>query len=311
VIAMAAWRLYLTDQPVRRLDLLTGKPAVLAAWTGARRVSFFDVKNGARLGERVYDALLPAEREGETWQEFLRPFKAPNDSALPLLQLDGATLYNSADGQMQVIHDENGDLFLVSAGKAVRLHKEAEATFDVVAFDRTSGLIAVLDRAGRLHLYEQHTRLAIVETGLAGADEWRPALAVAQGGASIIASNGETVVITDGSGRLRQRLDLHYRRSALASSPDGQKLALADAEVGVIRVYDTSSLTATHQRFAADLLADARRVQLIGGTVSLSSSVHSLAINNRGTLAFAISGVICVTSVSRMGVLPRVSPKSR
>lgn len=301
---MAAWRLYLTDQTVRRLDILAGKPSVLAAWSGPRRVSFFDLKNGARLGERVYDASIPAEREGEVWNAFTRALHAPNNSPLPMLRLSGATVYISADGRTQLIHDESGDLFLTTDGATVRLHKEAQTSFDAVAFERASRLIAALDSEGRLHIYDQHTRLAIVDLALAAGDEWRPALAVAQGGASIFATNGETVVMTDGVGRERRRLELHYRLSALACSPDGQKLALGDAEVGVIRVYDSVNLSPTHQRFAADLLADARRVQLIGGSASFSSTVNALAVNNRGTLAFAIAGMVCVTSLSRMGVLP-------
>ena len=90
----------------------------------------------------------------------------------------------------------------------------------------------------------------------------------------------------------------------IACSPDGKNLALADADIGVIRVYD-ENLQPTHQRFAADMLADARRVQLMGGNGGSSSMLSALALNNRGVLAFAVAGIVCVSSMSRMAVLPR------
>ncbi|MFN8450912.1 MAG: hypothetical protein U0521_20620 [Anaerolineae bacterium] len=41
-----AWRLHLSDRTIKRLDILSGKPNVLAAWTQDNRVSFSTCKPG-------------------------------------------------------------------------------------------------------------------------------------------------------------------------------------------------------------------------------------------------------------------------
>jgi len=301
---MAAWRLHLSDQTVRRLDILPGKPSVLAAWTGPRRVFFFDLGHGTRLGERAYDGILPPTRTGEPWQTFVGGFRAPNEATLPVVRAAGLTLYPSTDGASRLLHDdETGDLLLNTGDQHVRLHRDAGVNFVAVAYDRGAGLIAALDASGRLHTYKRDLRLAIVDLQLA-MDDWRPSLVLPQSGNTVICSNGETIVTTDPTGQVRKRLTLHYRLGPMTCSPDGKNLALADADIGVIRVYNTD-LQPTHQRFAADMLADARRVQLIGGTGGSSSMLTALALNNRGVLGFAVAGIVCVSSMSRMAVLPR------
>jgi len=301
---MAAWRLHLSDQTVRRLDILPGKPSVLAAWTGPRRVFFFDLSHGSRLGERAYDGILPPSRTGEPWQTFVNGFRAPNEATLPVVRAAGLTLYTSTDGATRVLHDdETGDLLLNTGDQHVRLHRDASVSFVAVAYDRAAGLIAALDASGRLHIYKRDLRLAIVDLKLA-VEDWRPLLALPQAGNTVLCSNGETVVATDPAGQVRKRLALHYRLGPMACSPDGKNLALGDADIGVIRIYD-ADLQPTHQRFAADMLADARRVQLMGGAGGSSSMLTALALNNRGVLAFAVAGIVCVSSMSRMAVLPR------
>lgn len=302
---MAAWRLYLTDQTVRRLDILPGKPPVLAAWTGLRRVSFFDLSHGNPLGEQVFDHSLPEQRAGDAWEAFLSSFNAPNGSPLPQVRVNGLTIHSASDGMTRVLHDDHsGDLFFDSAGQQVRLHREAGTRFVAVATNRTSGMTAALDEAGRLHTYKRDVRLAIADLALA-VEDWRPALALPSVGNRVICSNGDTVIVTDASGKIEQQLRLHYRLGPVACSPDGKYVALGDVDVGVIRVYN-AELQPTHQRFAADLLADARRVQLLGGNTSGSGSMLSaLALNNRGVLAFALGGMVCVSNVSRLSAIPR------
>jgi hypothetical protein len=135
-------------------------------------------------------------------------------------------------------------------------------------------------------------------------EDWRPALVLPATGQTLICTNGETLYVTDAQGVVQKTLRLHYRLGPLACSPDGKRIALGDADVGVIRVYD-SDLQPTHQRFAADLLADARRVQLMGGSSGSMSMLSTLALNNRGALAFSVAGIICASSLSRMTAIPR------
>lgn len=303
---MAAWRLYLTDQTVRRLDILSGKPKVLAAWTAPRRVSFFDLSQGARLGERAYDGILPPERTGAAWKAFINGFRAPNDTALPVVRATGLTLHNSSDGKTHIVHDdESGDLFLNTGEQHVRLHRDEGTRFVSVVSDASCGLTAAIDFDGRLHTYKRDKRLAIVDLGLA-VEDWRPTLALPASGNTIICSNGQTVYVTNADGTVQKTLTLHYRLGAMACSPDGKRLVLSDADFGVIRVYD-ADLQATHQRFAADLLADARRLQLMGGSGGSQSTLSALALNNRGALAFAVAGIVCVSNLNRMAVVPHVS----
>jgi hypothetical protein len=216
------------------------------------------------------------------------------------------TLYTSADGRAYLLHQHGGDLFYGSQGKETRLPRDPDTRFVAVAFDRSLGLVAALDTTGALHLYEQQIRIGAVDIGLASDEDWMPSIAIAYGGTPILCSDGRSIVLADATGKVQKRLTLPYQAGMLICSPDGQHVAVADAETGVIRVYSGADLLPTHQRFASDLLVEARRVQLMAGSAGSSTALSALAINNKGILAFAMSGVVCVTNIARMAVLPRV-----
>ncbi|MCZ2095918.1 MAG: hypothetical protein LC121_06520, partial [Anaerolineae bacterium] len=112
------------------------------------------------------------------------------------------------------------------------------------------------------------------------------------------------VVLMDATGRVRKRLSLYYHLGAINCSPDGHRFVASDFDANVVRVYD-GSLTPTHQRFAVDLLTEAKRSQLLASTLTASAALGPLAINNKGVLAFAVSGTICVTSLARMKAHPK------
>jgi hypothetical protein len=136
-------------------------------------------------------------------------------------------------------------------------------------------------------------------------DDLQPEVAVSHGGTAIFVTDGQQIVLFDAGGRTRKRLELHYTLGALACSPDGKLVAASDLESGVVRIYHGSDLLATHQRFAVDLLADARRAQRGSGTAGLGAALGALALNNKGVLAFALSGMVCVTNLARLKLLPR------
>ena len=50
-----AWRLHLTDRIVRRIDILSGKPNMLAAWTNTDHVYFMELQNGGKLTDRMIE----------------------------------------------------------------------------------------------------------------------------------------------------------------------------------------------------------------------------------------------------------------
>jgi hypothetical protein len=297
------WRLHLSDRTVKRLDILPGKPNVLAAWTQESRVSFLDMQNGAQRGERTIDPVSGDDRRGDAWREFVASLVAPNGVYLPTVRIRQAAIHMTADGQMRLYQTAPGDLYLEIDGKEAKLETDGATEFNAVNLDRALGLMAALDSSARLHLYQQHVRLGIFETGLKIHEEFRPSLVISQGGASLFLTDGQTIVLMDATGRVRKRLDLHYRLGAISCSPDGHRFVVSDFDANVVRIYD-GTLTPTHQRFAVDLLTEAKRSQLLASAAA-SAALGPLAINNKGALAFALSGTICVTSLSRMKAHPR------
>ena len=118
-------------------------------------------------------------------------------------------------------------------------------------------------------------------------------------------ARGNQLILTDSSGKVRKSQPTHYIVARIACSPNGGMLATSDAESGVIRVYHGDSLLPTHQKFAIDLVADATQIQLLADLPPLDTIARALTVHAKGILAFAMSGVVCVTDVSRMDELPR------
>src|SRR5690606_14476902 len=135
-----------------------------------------------------------------------------------------------------------------------RVELDAGTELLATAVDRTSGIFAALDAEAKLHLYRQHVRVGVFETGLQVDEEFRPALVISHDGSTIFLTDGHCIVVVDGAGSITKRLDLHYRLGALNCSPDGKRCAVSDLDANLVRVYD-GSLTQTHQRFAVDLLS--------------------------------------------------------
>lgn len=301
-----AWRLHLSDRTIKRLDILSGKPNVLAAWTQDNRVSFLDLQTGTQRGERTIEPPSSDDRRSDAWRQFVDSLTAPNGVFLPTVRTRPVAIRMTADGQMRLYQTAPGELYLEIDGKEAKLETDDSTAFVAVGLDRALGLLAALDRSAKLHLYQQHIRLGIFDTGLTIQEEFRPTLAISQGGASLFLTDGQSIVLMDATGRVRKRLDLHYRLGAINCSSDGHRFVASDFDANVVRIYD-GSLTPTHQRFAVDLLTEAKRAQLMASSAMTSAALGPLAINNKGVLAFAVSGMVCVTSLSRMKALPRTS----
>ncbi len=97
-----AWRLHLSDRNIRRLDLLSGKPAILAAWTQSNRVSYLDLQNGTQQGDCTIDDVNADSRSSPSWAEFIKHLLAPNGVYLPSVRTSGVSVYMTADGQMRL-----------------------------------------------------------------------------------------------------------------------------------------------------------------------------------------------------------------
>ena len=298
------WRIQLPQPYLRRVDLLTGEKTVVAAWTQTDRVHYYDQRNGSTLGERVIEKLASTDRQSERWRTFLASLTAPNAMFLPFVRLTGLQLYVTDDGRIRLYQKDEGVFSVEVSGKEAPLLVDDDLRVVALDLDRGLGLVALLDNAANLHLYQQRIRIGTFETGLQLAGETSPILITPQGGKVIFISDGQQLCIFDTGGKLQKRIELHYSLGLMAASPDGKWLIISDAETGVLRVYRADVLQATHQRYAIDLAADARRMNTAAGAPSTTHVPNALAINNRGIIAFGLGGLLCVTSMTKMRAVP-------
>ena len=300
-----AWRVHLTNQAIQRLDILPGKPILLAAWTQRDRATYFDLETGIEMGEHLHKAV---SHQSDKWPEFIASLVAPNGAQLPIVRTAQATLYTTEDGRMRLFYSGGTNLTLEVEGKDLPLEIKSASDFLTLAFDRVMGVIAALDEKGKLHLYQQHIRVGAFDLKLKLTDDYAPVLAIADGGAAVFVAVGREIILTDAGGHVKKRLSVHYFVGRMTCSPDGKLLVTCDSETGVIRIYDGNDLTPTHQRHAIDLLHHAAQIQLIADFPPASAAPGALAINNAGMLAFTISGVVCATALKKMDALPRPQP---
>ncbi len=297
------WRVHLPHPVIRRIDLLVAEKTVVAVWTQPDRVHFYDQRNGSLLGERVVEKLAFSDRQDERWRAFLNGLKAPNERFLPVVRAQNMLIRTTEDGRTRLLDTGDG-LYLEVLGKESLLTIEQDSKLIAVELDRESGAVVGLDMRGRLHVFQQRLYAGIYDTGLESADSSAMRVLVADGGNQIMVTDGQSVVMMDALGKVRKRLELHYSLGAWGVSQDGKWLATGDAETGVMRLYDGTTLMPAYQRFAIDLAADARRLNPSAGNQPSSVVPGVLALTNRGVLAFAMGSLLCVTSMTKMRAVP-------
>lgn len=300
-----AWRLHLTNQAIYQLDILTGPPTLLAVWTRRDRVAFYAIETGTLIAERNLDFPTTADRRSDEWQEFVAGLIAPNRSYLPTIAMPELTIYLSDDGRMRLYETGDTNLYMDAEGKEVKLHVSDAAPFVAVTMDRFLGVTAALDERGKLHVYQQNIRVGNFDLGLKFSPDLPPSLAIARGGGSIFASNGRQIVLTNSSGKIRKEFEAHYFIGRMDCSPNGRLLVTSDMETGVLRLYNGIDLLPMRQRFAIDLLVEAVQVQLLADMPPIQVALSTLALADDGLLAFAMSGVVCLTDITTMDELPR------
>jgi len=240
------------------------------------------------------------------WRAYVASLKAPGDVILPLVRAGQVAVYTARDGQTRLFRTSDGALTLEADGQLFPLVIEPDATALALAVSASGRSVALLDRKGRLHLYQLHVRTGVFEVGLHPLDELAPALALTDDGSRIFASDGQRLSVVDVAGRVVLRTETPYPLGTLACSGDGKWLVTTDLEANVIRAYSSADLSVTHQRFAVDLLADARRAQVLPVTITAGAAVGPLTVNTRGVVAFATSsGLVCATSLTRMKAVPK------
>jgi hypothetical protein len=301
-----AWRALLSNRPIRRVDLLACKPAALAAWTHRDRVTVLDLQHGAKIDELTFDEPAGTDYLSASWRAYTAGLKAPGDVILPFVHARTVAVHSSRDGSVRLYHAPGGALTLEANDSLHPLKLEADATVLATALSANGALVALLDRKGRLHLYQGHVRAGVFEVGLHPFEELAPALAVTDDGKRIFASDGQRLSVVNEAGGIVKRTETPYPLGTLACSGDGKWLITTDLESSVIRAYAGADVQVTHQRFVVDLLADARRAQVLPVAVTTGAAVGPVAVNARGVVAFATSsGLVCATSLTRMKAVPR------
>lgn len=301
-----AWRIHLTNQAIQFLHVLPGRPAVLAVWTRYDRVNFYNLDNGVLLSEYNIPHAPDAERRSERWQQFVGQLTGPErNQYLPYVQTAQGIVHATDDGKLRLYRLSDDRVFIETDGAEEVLQIVQAERFIAVALDRALGTIAALDERCQLHIYQQNIRVGTFDIGLQNDPDLRPAVSISRGGGSITATDGRRLVITDNAGTISKQLETHYYIGRLAISPGGGMVLTSDMENGVLRAYKSDKLTLTHQKFAIDLVAAANQVQLLADLPPTGTAISAMTAFNRGTIIFAMSGVVCVTDVSQFDELPR------
>jgi hypothetical protein len=299
-----AWRVHLTNQAIRQLHILPSKPAMLAAWTQRNRVQFYNLENGTLLEERTIPDAPTAPRQSQPWQDYIASLTQSQASYfLPYIRTRQTDIYTTDDGKLRLYRLQDGRVFMETDGAEQELREARQ--FITLDLDRALGTVVGLDEACKLHIYQQDLYIGAFDIGLEVDPDLRPALVISRGTNNIYATDGKRLVAVDTNGSVQKTLQTHYFVGRLAASSGGNMVITSDMESGVLRVYHGNGLVLTHQRFAIDLVAEANQVQLLADLPPVSTAISALAAYTRGILAFAMSGVVCVTDVQHMDEIPR------
>ncbi len=271
---------------------------LLAAWTQPGHVVYYDLDCASLLREQQHEDLNT--RQPEQWRQQLDSLRAPDGSLPTVIPAADRTLHLSQDGQLRLDHLQSGELALLADGRESRINARLLA----VGLNPAGSLIGGLDGEGYLHLYQRSVPVGRFDIGLKGFAPRLPA-AVLLRQDRVFVVHGRQIIETDPNGKVVKTQELHYPIGAFAVSADGQHLACCDRDTSVIRVYDSAAMTPRYQRHAEDLIAKATQVQLLADLPPRMVVLNSLAINDRGVLAFALAGVVCVTDTTQMNVLPQ------
>lgn len=308
-----AWRLQLTEGTIKRLDILSGRPSLLAAWIRSDHVIYLDLQSGLQKSQLTLEARDLRDRTGDSWRSFTEALRSPNNAYLPFVRFKTGMMAFASDGSRKLYYTGGRDIYLDVNGTETRLDAptstgedlSAHDSYVAVGMDRALGITAVLDAQANLTIYRERVRVGTFPTKLTIADDFRPNLLVTKGSSTVIVTDGKHLMAFDSEGRVRAQSDLYYTVGAMSCSSDGRRLVISDLDANVVRVYSGTDLRPTHQRFAVDLLAEAKRAQLLTMPEAGRAALGPLAINSKGVLAFAVTGTLCVTSLARMKNVPK------
>jgi hypothetical protein len=292
-----AWRIQLSERPIRRLDMLPGKPALLAAWPSASQVHFFEIQHGTRIDHR--DLVEPASSDTTSpeWEAYLKTLFSPGSMPLGSVQARQHLVLTGMGGARLICGPETATLNAL--GRISQLDLPAGTSITGAGMDRTGETVALLGSAGTLWLFRGHLGVAEIALPLQPTALNPLHVFVPDAGGSVTVSDGQTIIVYTASGTVKSTFTIPYLFGTPAFSADGRQVALADLESGVIRIYNAASMMLTHQRFAIDLLADSKKAQLLPVEISGAGAVGAMALTGKGAFAFAVLGSVCATSLAR------------
>jgi hypothetical protein len=299
-----AWRLHLSNRTLLRLDILAHEQSpLLAAWVQAGRVAYFDLVAGHAHGEK--QLIDPGNRRPDHWTALLPELRAPNGLYPPVISGRQVLIYVDLAGEQRLYHETSGTVYQVRDTDERRFETSAAGGFVAAGLHRTQGLAAALDSDGHLHLYQGASKCGMLDSGLAETDS--PAFLSVNGDPpAVYLARAHHLLRVDAEGRILKQVELPYSIGAFAVSSGGMMVVCGDAEANVLRVYDGDDLRPHYQRHAADLFARARQVQLIADLPPTRAALNRVAINDTGTIAFALAGMICVAHIEEMRPVNRM-----
>lgn len=299
------WRLHLSSRTLYHLDILNpvngaeSASMLVGAWIRRDRVAYFDLKTGAAAGETSFEHPPTVDRTSLEWRNFVTTLHAPNGATHTLYRMPRAVLRLTDDRKWRLYRAGAADLYLQNGGNGAekKLDTRNVKGFLAVKLDSTSGVIAALDEAGKLHIYQQDAWQDVYPTPLSTGTDSLPDLVIANNGDRIFLTDRHSLAAMTSDGRVIRLVANGDTIGRVACSSNGQYVVSSDLDSGVLRIFDGRTLKQTHQRYAMDLLAEAHQLQLIADTPPLTAALSALTISDEGMVAFAVAGVMCVCSV--------------
>jgi hypothetical protein len=297
------WRLHLSNQAIGPLAILTQREPILLAFTRVDRLCMFDLASGTPLheGELALPS-APPPPIGLKWLSYFNGLRDVDGQFLPRVAARrGLDVCQTHDGLWRLLVHGAGAVSwrLGDDPRVIRL-EDAER-WVLVDFEPKRGLWCALDEQGRRHLYLRDRALNVSPPSPLRVQSGVLALALARDG-RCFACDGRLLLVWDAQGQAAQH-SLAFTANRLAISHEGARLALADQENGVLRLYRTRDGTQTHQKTAIDLMARAAQLQLLADLPPPHSAVSGLALTHsaeQGWLAFSMAGVVAVVSFSEL-----------
>ncbi len=302
-----SWRVHLANQAIQHLHVIPHTTPLLAVWTRPTLTHVYDLETGALLAEmKLPNAPIDAF-SGGAWQTYLQSLMVKETGfSLPYARTKTTEIFLTDNGKMRLYFQSGRELIFDDEGEIDVLPLDSVKRLLALEFDRQLAHTVCIDDTGKVHIFYQKDALGVFDLGLNVGESGRALLAVSRGGNQIFVSDGRRVVLIGTNGKPKKEIETHFDIGRMACSPSGSLLAISDRESGILRAYKGDDLLLTHQKFAIELIATADKVQLLEDLPPINTAISALTAFTQGMVAFAMSGMVCMSDVTYMDELPRV-----